>query len=360
VDDRYGYYTYSSAETLQERLVVNYRGHRRYAGGAIYLHDSWNTTPRLTIDAGLRVEATLADSSVGLSPRLGAAYSLAEKHELMASVGHYTQNNYDPPVLALADEPTPEKVWHGDLGLESRLLPWLTHKVNLYGKYYYDLLTEIIEPVEGLSDGDIEQLLTERFPPGSLDTLSAESLDRLIASYLLAETPFTTRYVSTGRGVAAGIEYFLRYTPADFWHGWLSLSYGRSYRRRDRGWSWHPFPFERPLGISLVNYYRMPRRYELGVKYRYMSGIPYTEVSYGDTTVIGPYNDKRYYGYHSLDWRFAKGFAGKRTRGHVYFEIWNSLNAPNLFLTDAKTRELQTLAFNIPTTVLFFGFDLEL
>ncbi|MBD3315353.1 MAG: TonB-dependent receptor plug domain-containing protein [Chitinivibrionales bacterium] len=349
-----------SLESLSERLLVHYRGQRRYSGGAIYIQDTWEPTSRLTLDGGLRLEATLADSSINLSPRLAMKYSLTDKHEALISVGHYTQNNYAPPVLALAEELTPEKVWHADIGLESRLLPWLTQKVNIYGKYYYDLITEIIEPSLG-RDKALNNL-AHHFSEGYLEGLSASSLEELIKEYVITSSAFFTRYDSDGRGLSGGFEYFLRYNAADFWHGWISLSFGRSIRQRERGWRWPPFPFERPLLISFVNYYRLPRRYEFSVKYRFMSGIPYTpiETTDEDATIIGEYNEARYYPYQSLDWRFAKGFEGKRLKGHIYFEIWNSLNIPNIFLSDSETREIKTISFNLPTTVLFAGLDFEL
>jgi len=57
---------------------------------------------------------------------------LAPNHELIGAAGHYTQNNYDISSIALSNDLKPEKVWHGSIGEESRLLPWLTQKIDAY------------------------------------------------------------------------------------------------------------------------------------------------------------------------------------------------------------------------------------
>jgi hypothetical protein len=151
----------------------------------------------------------------------------------------------------------------------------------------------------------------------------------------------------------------LRFDPADFWDGWVSVSLGKSMRQRHPGWRWHEFPFDRPLLISIVNYYRLPRKFEIGLKYRYMTGIPYTPVSYGNEFKIGAYNSRRYAPYQALDMRIAKGFTLKGSKCHFYIEALNMLNSPNLFLNDSKTHELQMVGMNLPFPMLHIGLDIN-
>jgi outer membrane receptor protein involved in Fe transport len=346
--------------TLIDRLLITYNGTKRYYNFNLYAQDSWQPTPKLTVDGGLRLETTGADHSITLSPRLQAKYSINATHELMGAVGRYSQNDYDPPTIALTPNLKPENVWHGDVGLESRLLPWLTQKVNGYGKYYTDLLSEVIEPRK--TNWILEQFikyLSEEYnrDPESFDP---QELNELLQGFLISKAIYQSSYTSQGKGYSFGAEYFLRFNPLDFWHGWISLSLSRSFRQRMPGWRWHTFPLERPLLISVVNYYRLPRRYEFSVKYRYQSGIPYTNVSMDSTIVIGDYNAKRYEPYQSLDFRFSKGFVGKRLNGHFNFDVMNSFNSPNMFLLDNKTRSLESTTFNLPSTMLYFGVDFKL
>jgi hypothetical protein len=350
---------------IMQRLLVRYGGSRNYVDGAVYIQDAWSATDRLRIDGGLRVEASLADTSAGVSPRLSINYSITPRNELVVSGGHYTQNNYSPAAIALATNLTPEKVWHAGIGLKSRLLSWLDQEADIYGKMYYDLLSEMIDPDIELSLDDVTEIITQTYSQTYLDTLSDEGWQALVMDVLMNQQLYKTRYENTGRGLAYGGEYFLRYRATDFWHGWISLSLGRSFRRRSEGWQAHPFPLERPVLISLVNYYRLPRRYELSIKYRFMSGIPYTESKgldfsgSSDTTYVGPYNEKRYAPYQTLDLKIAKGFAGKLGSGHVNFEIWNSFNSPNMFLLDNKTKKMQSLGFNLPVPMLFMSVDAD-
>jgi hypothetical protein len=206
---------------------------------------------------------------------------------------------------------------------------------------------------------DFLKFLSENFNRDP-ESLNPEELGALLQSFLMSRAIFQSSYTSQGKGYSFGAEYLLRFNPMDFWHGWISLTLSRSYRQRMPGWRWHAFPLERPLLISVVNYYRLPRRYEFSVKYRYQSGIPYTNVSMDSTIVVGDFNALRYGPYQSLDFRFAKGFVGKRLNGHFNFDVMNSFNSPNMFLLDKKKRSLENTTFNLPSTMLYFGVDFKL
>jgi outer membrane receptor protein involved in Fe transport len=349
---------------LTDRILVKYKGARKYYNAGFYLHDSWDIIPRLHLDIGARAEYSRSDHTTTFSPRFALNFNATKNNELILSAGHYTQNNYDISAIALSDDLKPEKVWHGSIGCESRLLPWLNQKIDFYGKYYYDLLSEIIVPVK-----DRENLNNPEptsFPDGSNNDIT-EYLSPFYATY-------RSKYINDGKGYAFGTEYMLRFYPFDFWHGWISLSLGKSVRQRKEGWRKHPFPLDRPILISVHNYYRLPKQYEIGLKYRYMSGLPYTSVEEKDDQIeIGafnnrryaPYhrfdlrafNNRRYAPYHRFDLRFSRGFSIKDAKGHFYIEIWNSMNAPNLFSLDNKSKEMITLSTNLPSTILFIGFD---
>ena len=342
---------------MMSRLLVNYSGDRRCYNAGFYLHDSWDITERLHGDAGARVEYSSSDHATTISPRASVRYNLTEKNELIGSAGHYTQNNYDISAIALSKDLKPEKVWHGSVGCETRFLPWLSQKVDIYGKYYYDLLSEVLTPHTRKFS------YLEYVNPPIFDGMPDSTELAQIEPFHLIEdsmTTYTSSYVNDGHGYAFGVEYMLRFDPADFWFGWISLSAGRSVRQRREGWRRHPFPLDRPLLISIQNFYRLPKKFEIGVKYRYMSGLPYTSTDmHGDTVSIGAFNDRRYAAYHRLDIRFSKGFSIRDAKGHFYIELWNSMNAPNLFALDSKSKKAVTYSTNLPTTYPFFGVDLS-
>jgi outer membrane receptor protein involved in Fe transport len=345
---------------LMDRILVAYKGKKDFINASFYCSDGWDITDRLHSDFGFRIEYNQEDHSKLISPRLTFNYNLNEKNELLASAGLYTQNNYDIGVIELSSELRPEKVWHGVLGWESKILPWLTQKVDVYGKFYYDLTSEIIHESIVLTN-DVIQEYIEKYTDiyiGNPDTLSDETYQKLLAKAKYDLGRYSSLYENNGRGKSYGFEYMLRYDPTDFWHGWISLSMGKSLRERRKGWRKHPFPLDRPLLISVNNYYRLPRRYEISLKYRYMSGLPYTSVKEKNNLIyIGNFNDSRYRAYQSLDIRFAKGFSIRRVKGSLYTEIWNAMNSPNSFGIDSKSKEIITMFPNLPVTMLFFGVE---
>ncbi|MFP4242403.1 MAG: TonB-dependent receptor plug domain-containing protein [Chitinispirillaceae bacterium] len=341
---------------MVERLFIRYRGERSYINTGLYVNDSWNIGNRLKADIGLRLETCTADRSATLSPRFTLKYNLKEKTELMISGGRYTQNNYEPAAIALSENLGPEKTWHADFGTETRLLPWLTLKSNFYYKAYSGLLSEVMKSAHDieLSRSKMIEKLSQQYPYEDLDDLSYEELIELFDLQ-------TSYYTNEGRGYACGWENFLRFEFADFWHGWISLSVGKSRRQRMPGWRWHDFPLETPVLLSFVNYYRLPRRYEFSVKYRYIYGMPYTPTRFTyDSLMVADFNSGRLAPYQSLDFRFSKGFVTNHFKGHWYLEVWNSFNSPNMLRLDNSTKRLQGTRTNLPVPVIFLGVDFKL
>lgn len=360
----------SNYNDIIERLYVNYKGKEKYYNAAVHIEDDITFNKRLHLTLGARLEYSSLDHSKTVSPRASSKFSINDKHELIGSLGLYTQNNYDVAALALSAELKPEKVWHMGLGIESRLLPWLTQKIDGFGKYYYDLVSEHIEPPVDPFSPSLIQALSNYFTTMNIDSLLKNDIEyyiKLAREFLFSKSIYFSHYTNNGRGYVLGFEYFLRYDPTDFWHGWLSLSFNRSMRQRHPDWRWHPFPLDRPFQLSLVNYYRLPRKYEISVKYRLMSGIPYTgtNISFdfddvSDTLIIDPYNNKRYDWYQSLDFKIAKGFSIGRGKGHWYLETWNALNTPNMFLRDKDSHQTKAFGMNLPYTAIFIGIDYKL
>jgi hypothetical protein len=348
-----------TTEAMIEHVFVKYRGRNTWSGAGVFGQDEWQISPRLTLDGGARVELTRADSSITLSPRISAKYSLNPNHELVAGAGHYTQNNYDISSIALSSDLKPEKVWHGSVGEEARLLPWLSQKVDCFGKYYYDLITEKIEGVSGVSTDSIYRAVFGASWGDSLAAYSPQALSDMVSEYRYSNDLLESHYNNNGRGYALGVEYFLRYDPYDFWNGWISLTLSRSMKQGNPGWRRHAFRLDRPVLFTIVNYYRLPRKYEISVKYRLMSGLPYTFVEQDSVTRVGPSDDRRYSWYQRLDFKFSKGFTIKDSKAHFYIEAWNAFNNPNFALFDRDTKRLIGFDMNMPVTMLFFGFDFQ-
>lgn len=348
---------------MVERMLVAYKGDKTFLNGSLFFEDEWRVNEKLRLNMGTRLEVSSVDTSICVSPRVTSTYSINNKNEFTASAGLYTQNNYDIATMALSEVLKPEKVVHADIGLESQLLPWLSQKVNIFGKYYYDLASERIDesdPVDPLTVLEqLEEYVEIHYPGQTIDDFD---LMDLYSAYMMefGHRLYSSRYSNSGKGYAYGLEYILQYKPRDYWNGWLSFTLQNAQRQRHPGWRWHTFPFSRPLMVSWVNYYRLPRKYEIGLKYRFMLGMPYTEVDFDSGITVGDYNAKQYAPYSRLDIRIAKGVETKHTKMHFYLEVWNAMNKPNVFRLDSETKKIQTTGFDIPATVLFLGLDFEI
>jgi hypothetical protein len=376
LDDTTGsdYYYFND---LEARINLNYKGMNNYLNAALYASDKWTLRNNLTLNLGLRAELSMIDTSFTLSPRISANYSRNANDEWHASIGHYTQNNYDFSHVALSEQLQPEKAWHFSAGWTHQFLPWLKQELSVYHKYYYDLISEEITAIpDNRSEIDIivDLLMNNLYYGNSndrdqyridllneLQQLKIDNPDeyqRLAQFARINGNDYKSTYSNSGFGFSQGVEYFLRYDPADFWSGWLSISLARSMRTRKEGWQSHAFPLDRTLLISMTNYYRLPRAYEISLRTRYMSGIPYTDVKFTDESFyIGPYNAERYAAYLRFDFRISKAF---RVAGHKcrwYTELWNAFNTPNAFLRDRESDYIKSIDMNFPVPVLFMGID---
>ncbi len=348
---------------MTERMLMSYKGEKTFLNGSLFFEDEWRVNDRWRLNMGTRFEVSSVDTSVTLSPRITSHLSLNRTNEFTASVGLYSQNNYDIATMALSEVLKPEKVWHLDLGLETQLLPWLTQKVNLFGKYYYDLASERINESDPVNPEDQLEELTNYvdslYPGQSIEDFD---INEIYNSFMAEKSTrlYQSHYSNSGKGYSYGLEYLLMYKPRDYWNGWLSFTLQKAERQRHEGWRWHTFPFSRPLLISWVNYYRLPRKYEIGIKYRFMLGMPYTEINTDNGTYVGDYNAKQYAPYSRLDIRIAKGIETKHTKMHFYLEGWNIMNRPNVYRRDSESKKIQTTGFDVPVTTILIGLDFEI
>ncbi|OGJ91754.1 MAG: hypothetical protein A2268_08020 [Candidatus Raymondbacteria bacterium RifOxyA12_full_50_37] len=369
---------YGSFNDLETRTQLNYEGHDAYVNGAVFASDRFDASPKLTLNLGFRGEVSMIDTSFVFSPRVSAHYSITSRDEWHAGLGHYTQNNYDFSHVALSERLRPEKAWHASVGWTHEFLPWLKQELTLYHKQYYHLVTEEIrkKPLTGLSDEEVvlaylldqqyfwPDSLEEQYRQETLSLLQAlrqanpDEFNKMLTLAQLNTGEYYSTFTNNGTGFAQGIEYFLRYDPADFWSGWISMSLARSLRSRESGWKAHPFPLDRSLLLSMVNYYRLPRAYEIALRVRYMTGLPYTDVLLRENEFrIGPYNEERYAAYVRFDFRISKSFRLAGHKCHWYTELWNAFNTPNAFLRDRDSGSIKMIEMNFPVPVLFMGLD---
>jgi hypothetical protein len=145
------------------------------------------------------------------------------------------------------------------------------------------------------------------------------------------------RVASDGVGRVYGGELFLRQAVSKYLFGIVSYTLMRSERRDCAACAWRLFDFDQTHVLVLAVHAYLPRGFEVGLRFRYISGYPYTP-SYGgfydaDTDVYsparGPVNTARLDAYHSLDLRVDKTFLFQRWLLKLYLDVSNVYNHAN-------------------------------
>jgi outer membrane cobalamin receptor len=169
VDQLFGspeYTSYTRNDAMQgpdPSLTVHGTDTSRATTGGLYVQDRANFG-RLTVNGGVRLDFQHVTyvgtpdqaTQVGVGPRLGIAYAINDTTIAHAFVGLLRQ---PPPVLdapaaarilglvpagqAIAYDLRPEKDRYAEVGIESRVIPALTLKLNAWGRLSSDQLDDV-------------------------------------------------------------------------------------------------------------------------------------------------------------------------------------------------------------------------
>jgi hypothetical protein len=158
-------------------------------------------------------------------------------------------------------------------------------------------------------------------------TVNSQNLNTTANTSLIPSTtaPATTtaqdilnRLATPSKGRAFGVEAMIRRESKSGLFGWLSYSLSRSERYRDG--SWVAYDFDRTQVVSLVTGLRLPRNWDLGLRFQYQSGLP-------ATTTAG-YNTARADGYTRVDLRIDKRAVWNKWMLDFYIDILNAALLP--------------------------------
>jgi TonB family protein len=280
----------------------------------LYVEASWKPSERLTITPGLRFDVyspithyntvagrRLAQSS--LNPRIAARLQVARFTWLKAGVGLYSQPpqatdydvNFGNPRLR------PESAVHVAFTVEQGVAPGLMVEATGFYKHLYDLATASPFFVE----------LDGRARPEQV--------------------------ASDGVGRIYGGELLVRQSLSKWFFGWISYTVMRSERRDCASCPWRLFDFDQTHVLVMAVHAYLPRGFEIGARFRYISGMPYTPAAGGyydaDTDIYtpakAPVNTARLEAFHALDLRIDKTFLFKQWVLKVYLDITNVYDHAN-------------------------------
>ncbi len=145
---------------------------------------------------------------------------------------------------------------------------------------------------------------------------------------------------NTGEGRAFGLETLLRYKPDAKFFGFLAYTLSRSVRREAPGEPEHLFQFDQTHILTAIGSYRLGRGWEVGARFRLVSGNLRTPLAYGfyDNNVgayvpsqsFPPFSTRNPM-FHQLDIRIDKTwYFDEGVKMSAYLDLYNAYNQGNV------------------------------
>ncbi len=146
------------------------------------------------------------------------------------------------------------------------------------------------------------------------------------------------RYSNGGSGRAYGFELLAKHNFHNNFKAWVSYTLSRSERENEAGEPARLFDFDQTHILTLVASYLFPLDWELGVRWRFVSGNPTTPylgsifVADADTfePVPGAQNSSRLPAFHQLDVRIDKKWVFDTWSMTTYLSVTNAYNRANV------------------------------
>ncbi len=239
------------------------------------------------------------------APRSSVRYAVTEKITLKGAIGLYYQ---DPQPWELSQEfgnPAlrPERAVQYAWGTEIALPTWkFIDKLSLDITGYYKDLGNVVTSSDAyvIRDGQAQ----------------AEN------------------YSNDGVGRVIGVDNVIRFSMFRRLTGWVAYTLARSQRKDSPGGSFRPFDYDQTHFLTCVTMMRLPKNWEVGMRFRLVSGNPMTRivgstfVSNTDdyTPIYGPNNGDRLPAFHQLDLRVSKSWEFREWRLDTYLDIQNVYN----------------------------------
>lgn len=267
---------------------------------SVYAEDRWKLLDPLTMTLGLRQDRLTQSGKSAVSPRFGLAYRPDDDTTLRLGWGQFyaypftekTSPGFGNPGLDY------EHAMHSVAGIERQFGDRLLGKLEIYHK--------------------------------QLDQLAAPDPTRVFAN--------------TGGGFARGVELSTHLKPSaldlpllgrvDGISGQLSYTYGDSKRWDTPGGAVYDYDYSQPHVLTLLMNYPLPMGWKGGLKWRYLSGTPYTPYvgrTQDPTTqqwlpVRGDRNSQRLPDANQVDLRFERKGTFFWREANYYIDVLNAFN----------------------------------
>jgi hypothetical protein len=201
--------------------------------------------PGLIVSAGLRADTFSRIAQTVLAPRLIARYRLRPSVTLKGGAGLYTQApqidetdpNFGNPHLKA------ERALHLSVGAEWKPRPFLT----VDGTFFRKNLSSLVSPTDAsVTDGSGATL--------------------------------PLRFDNRGVGRVWGFELLVRHDFTEKFAGWIAYTLSHSDRRDSGQSSFRLFDFDQTHILAAVASYQLPSNWQIGGRFRLVTGTPVTPV----------------------------------------------------------------------------------
>jgi outer membrane receptor protein involved in Fe transport len=253
--------------------------------------------PGLRVDHFSRIHQTVAQ------PRLTARWQLGRGVTAKGGVGLFVQEPDVEETTTAFGNPSlrAERAIHYSAGVEAKPRPHLTFDVT----GFYKTLSSLVSKT-----------------------------DRTVMDEGGQSRPLV--YDNGGTGRVYGLEIGIRHEFTNNFSGWLAYTLSRA-ERRDSGDARRLFDFDQPQILTVVGSYLLPRNWQVGARFRLVSGNPFTPVvaSVFNASrdeydpVYGPPNAARNGAFHQLDVRVDKRWIYRSWMLGVYLDVQNIYNHAN-------------------------------
>ena len=151
------------------------------------------------------------------------------------------------------------------------------------------------------------------------------------------QNPSDPPLTNEGQGRVYGGELLVRQELWKGFFGWIAYTVSRSERKDHPDDPWRVFQYDQTHILTIIGSYKFGRGYQVGIRFRYVTGNPYTPTvgSYYDVNsdayvpINGPLYSARLGSFNQLDVRFDKKWTFQRWAMSMYIDIQNIYRASN-------------------------------
>ncbi|MEZ4426359.1 MAG: TonB family protein [Nannocystaceae bacterium] len=276
-----------------------------FVNPAIYSTATIGLHQKFTLFPGVRVHGYgIEVNRVAVDPRLRFLWQVADKTQIKGGFGQFTQGPEITQIARIWGNPDLwlERALHTSLGVAQQLPYGMNLEVTGFYKHVWDRIT-------------------------ASDTILR---DPELGARL-------ENWANQGIGHIFGAEILFRKDLTDRLFGWVSYTVSRSVERAKPGDPFLLFGFDQTHILTALAVYKLPRNWQIGARFRLVSGNPYTARTAGvfngeDGTYLpldGPIRGERLPAFHQLDLRVDKRWVLRRVMMNLYLDVQNIYNHQN-------------------------------